>query len=498
MVSRRAADDASRALRTPEELTVGIMCELGASFDRIVIGGYGFSSQCAMNFRAPICRPVFFHVSIHAFRVLSTMVLVWAGVSNQARGAILYNVHDLGAINGDRNSFAVAINSSGQIAGFATVSPEIPVFWTNYSSPAVALSQAGATFRANGLNNAGQIVGGTTDNQGRATFWTNSASPAFYLDASGEPRTEADAINAGGEIVGRFTTLASVSGGGLQYPCVWKNNSTALQPLDYLGGTNGSGSAHAINDSGEIVGSTGAFKVSTHATYWTNSTSRAVDLGTLGGTNSFGSCINATGQIVGGAYNSNQLMRAAFWTNSVSPPIELPPLGTSTNYAAWINDLGQVVGAAGTAPTAANPFGIVAVLWTNLNSGPVDLNTVISPNYGWALGVAYAINDSGEIVGFGAITNGGSPEAHAFALTPINQRAPMLQFSVNSNQLTLGWPTNLSWVLEVQTNGLSVGLTTSNNWYDVPGSSTRTNMVISIIPTNPAVFYRLRSPNSTQ
>ena len=65
--------------------------------------------------------------------------------------------------------------------------------------------------------------------------------------------------------------------------------------------------------------------------------------------------------------------------------------------------------------------------------------------------------------------------------------------SVSGNVLTLTWPmTHLGWILQDQTNALSVGLTT--NWFDVAGSAASNTNVININSANPAVFYRLRNP----
>jgi fibronectin-binding autotransporter adhesin len=73
-----------------------------------------------------------------------------------------------------------------------------------------------------------------------------------------------------------------------------------------------------------------------------------------------------------------------------------------------------------------------------------------------------------------------------------NPNPPPVQVTVSGNTLTLGWPTNLGWVLQSQTNDSSVGLST--NWVDVAGTDTRTNEVITIDPNSPAVFYRLKKP----
>jgi fibronectin-binding autotransporter adhesin len=78
------------------------------------------------------------------------------------------------------------------------------------------------------------------------------------------------------------------------------------------------------------------------------------------------------------------------------------------------------------------------------------------------------------------------------AAVVINPNPSPVQVTVNGNQLTLGWAANLGWILQSQTNNASVGLST--NWVDVAGSALVTNVVITINPNSPSVFYRLRSP----
>ncbi|HTL73242.1 MAG TPA: hypothetical protein VL863_08055 [bacterium] len=46
--------------------------------------------------------------------------------------------------------------------------------------------------------------------------------------------------------------------------------------------------------------------------------------------------------------------------------------------------------------------------------------------------------------------------------------------------------------MQSQTNALTSGLST--NWVDVAGSDAVTSTNITIIPTVPAAFYRLRQP----
>jgi probable HAF family extracellular repeat protein len=50
-----------------------------------------------------------------------------------------------------------------------------------------------------------------------------------------------------------------------------------------------------------------------------------------------------------------------------------------------------------------------------------DLNTLIHPALGWTLTTANAINDSGQIVGYG---NNGST-TRAYLLTPVDEMTPI-------------------------------------------------------------------------
>jgi autotransporter-associated beta strand protein len=86
------------------------------------------------------------------------------------------------------------------------------------------------------------------------------------------------------------------------------------------------------------------------------------------------------------------------------------------------------------------------------------------------------------------ITGPGSLLVQPIATTPTN-----ITFSLTGNTLALSWPaSHLGWILQQQTNSLSVGL--AANWVDVPGSASITATNITANPTLPTVFYRLRNP----
>ncbi len=77
-------------------------------------------------------------------------------------------------------------------------------------------------------------------------------------------------------------------------------------------------------------------------------------------------------------------------------------------------------------------------------------------------------------------------------VSPINQNPPPIFTSFNGSTLSLSWPTNSGWILQMQTNSLSSGLST--NWVDVLGSQDMTSTNITVNANQPTVFYRLRLP----
>jgi hypothetical protein len=77
--------------------------------------------------------------------------------------------------------------------------------------------------------------------------------------------------------------------------------------------------------------------------------------------------------------------------------------------------------------------------------------------------------------------------------SPVNTNATNITASVSGGNLTMSWPTDhTGWRLQAQTNSLNTGLGT--NWANVAGSATTNQVVVPIVTTNGAVFYRLVYP----
>jgi probable HAF family extracellular repeat protein len=129
----------------------------------------------------------------------------------------------------------------------------------------------------------------------------------------------------------------------------------SVTDLGTLGGT--ASNASGINASGQVTGTsdTTAELFDYHAFLWTPTTPNGtegtiIDLGTLGGTYSEGKAINASGQVAGLSFMPGDSATGAFiWTpttpNGTSGTLsDSSALGGSSSEAQGINDRGQVTG----------------------------------------------------------------------------------------------------------------------------------------------------------
>ncbi len=170
-----------------------------------------------------------------------------------------------------------------------------------------------------------------------------------------------------------------------------------------------------LNDNNEIVGEsvfTYSPTFTSHAFSWTAGTGMK-DLGTLaGGVTSIANSINATGVIVGQSDGTSTggHWHAVMW-DTAKKILDLGTIaGGNYSIAFAINDSSEVVGYGNLSNNAAH-----AMIWTSAG-GMKDLNSLIPASSGWVLINANAINNLGQITGYGLI-NGRN---HAFLLTPVN------------------------------------------------------------------------------
>jgi probable HAF family extracellular repeat protein len=186
-----------------------------------------------------------------------------------------------------------------------------------------------------------------------------------------------------------------------------------------LGGT--CGITNALNNRSQVVGQSYlAGNLTAHAYLWDKRGHPTLtDLGTLGGENASALWLNDVGEVIGyadlppnppGCTGLSCQHHGFLWKNGVMT--DLGTIGTDPcGRALSINEKSQIVGftAAVCGGNATHGF-----LWEN--GGPaIDLNTLVPPGSGLALTMPIYVNDRGEIVGIGALSNG---DTHAFLLIP--------------------------------------------------------------------------------
>jgi probable HAF family extracellular repeat protein len=257
--------------------------------------------------------------------------------------------------------------------------------------------------------------------------WENGVMPP--LPTLGGPNATAAGINNRRQIVGTAETANTdpCSFAFLQVEAaLWQNGH--VEELPPFPG-DAIGSAFAINDAGQIVGASGCIATNTvRAVLWPNSPSgEVVDLGNLGGTAfDIAFDINNRGQVVGQSNLAGETNHHAFlWQNGVITDLGSLP-GLPTSLANGINNQGQVVGFSN---NGADETSSVAVLWQN--GTMIDLNTVIPADSPLFLMEAAAINDRGQIAGWGRLPNG---NIRPFLLTPCDEERAGIQDCRDSPQ----------------------------------------------------------------
>jgi probable HAF family extracellular repeat protein len=336
--------------------------------------------------------------------VLLSALVICTGIRAQAAEPPppAYVITDLGTLGGTYSA-ATAINARGQVVGSASASGDAPrhaFVWT----PTVPHGTTG-TMRdigtlggpmseAWGINAAG-LVTGTSQAAGSDAFRSFLYDGTLKdLGTLGGPISTASDINDRGQVAGR-----SGDSGAFLY------SGGVMRPMNGIGGP--FSSAFGINAGGQVTGGAISSTGVDNAIRWTPTTPNGVtgtreDLGTLGGSMSFGHDINDRGQVTGYSLVAGDSWNHAFVYDNGTMK-DLGAFSFSSNGTA-INNGGQVVGSSD----------YIAFVYTP-ESGMVDLNSLIDPRLGWALGVAWDNNDAGQIVGWGFIDK----EQHAFLMTPV-------------------------------------------------------------------------------
>jgi probable HAF family extracellular repeat protein len=197
--------------------------------------------------------------------------------------------------------------------------------------------------------------------------------------------------------------IMSGSGSLMHHAALILLDGNLNQPID-LGTLGGPASwGNAINIFTDVAGGSLTAQGPMHAALWT--VGSVQDLGTLGGAASEATDLNDQSLVVGWAQTTSGQTHAMSYENGAMK--DLGTLGGHTSKALGVNQAGDIVGMSYGAQNQIHAF-------VYRGQSMMDLNDLISPQSGWVLQYAEAINDNGQIVGRGRFAG----KEAAFILTP--------------------------------------------------------------------------------
>ena len=322
------------------------------------------------------------------------MVIVLVTVS-QVLAEVRYTVTDLGGVFNQAVGQARAINNAGQVAGW---SGDYAFLYSGGTMTALNTSPNYSIHSHGwGINSAGQVAGDyVTGGNFHACIYSDGTRTDLGTIGDGT-QSYARAINDSGHVAGYSQT----NGSGPEHAFLYRDGT--MTDLGTLSGRLYS-FAYAVNNADQVVG-----RCESRAFLYSGGL--MTDLGAAYFSPSDESCaygINDSGQIVGYA-NFGYASHRAFLISG-GTATQLGTLDCPDSEAYGINSAGLVVGMSG-----ERAFLYADGLMT-------DLNDLIDPAAGWDLHCATAINDNGQIVGYGINPQG---YRYPFLLTVIPEPATM-------------------------------------------------------------------------
>jgi len=339
--------------------------------------------------------------------------MYWAGQFTQDQhGFASHNgaIYDLGTLPGGSSSITNWINERNDIAGVSDNGIVDPisglleghaVLWSDRRIIDLG-TLGGYQSIALGLNDEDQVVGVATNTvpdsvdffgfgaQERAFIWDRGVM--HDLGTLGGPDAIAYDINDSGQVMGQSYTSTLAN-----HPFFWEHGK--MTDIGSFGGT--FSNPEAFNNRGQVAGLLSLpGDINYHPFLWDRG--KLTDLGTFGGNSGEAKWMNDAGQVVGsaqtpivctGGCEEAQVYHEFLWSRGILTDLGQLP-GTRCGVAFGINESGQVVGTNGICHG-----GIDATIWER--GSLQDLNDLIPANSSLHLVYATQINDCGEIAGTG-------------------------------------------------------------------------------------------------
>jgi probable HAF family extracellular repeat protein len=389
------------------------------------------------------------------------LALTLCAASQAQNATARYVIHDLGALPGGGFSLPGTLNDAGVVAGFSVASDgfQHAVLWVG--GQIVDLNHSGdhgLNASAFGINSLGRVSIQTetsaVDPNGEnfcsypaptghvctAAVWQGGRF--INLPTLGGNNGTVGNVNTFGQIAGVTETAVSDPSCAFKLPnqkllfraVIWGPDLRSVKPLPLLG-TDTVSVALWVNDKGQAVGASGKCSdtqpppvaYGSHAVLW-EADGTPVDLGNLGAAaGNAGIGINNLGEVVGASQLRDDSTLANgtvgfYWTRQHGMKNLGTVPGDTASAALAINDSGEIVGVS-TDPAGNNR----AAYWHNGRA--FDLNAQVAAGSNLYLLFAAAINNRGEITGWGVDTSTG--EIHTYLAVPNRMhdgKIPAVQF----------------------------------------------------------------------
>ena len=329
---------------------------------------------------------------------LLAAVLVAPGASAAVCVHSVYTISELPGLGGPVTQ-AVAIAENGEVAGWGLDSA-----WVSHAlrwSSGQVTSLSSATSTGSGISSNGVVAGSQS---GRRGSTANTWSPATTLRAPrGSIGAQASDVNDNGLAVGW-----SANSIGDTVAVRWDGTRATI--LAAGAGAPSISLAFAVNDAGTIVGrgdfATAPFR---RALSWSGTS--MTTLKSLGDGVDSATAISQSGLITGAGLSPvDAKFHAVVWSGATVTDLGL--FGSAPTQGYGVNSCGTVVGEA--VVSVVDEI-TEAVIWQG-GGQAVALEALLPAAHGWDLHIARAVNDAGQIVGYGF--RFGQSGLRAFLMTP--------------------------------------------------------------------------------